>query len=469
MTYTSLEFLLLLPAAWGLYRLIPDHGKLLFLLFLSYGFYLTWSPPGAVLMAAVTVLTFFSAAYIEKTREAKTSALVALTVVAILVAYLMAFKVALVTPAHGIWGLIMPVGLSYYTFKLIGYVLDVHWGKIAASRRIAPFATYIAFFPQIVAGPIQMADDFFRQLPPTAGRLSDGLPRIAWGLTKKLLIADNLGLAVNWVYAHVTGLHGAPLWLGFYLFPLQLYADFSGLTDIAIGTGRLFGITGPENFNRPYTATSITDYWRRWHMSLTNWLRNYVFTPLSIATRAAGRLGLAFSLTVNMVLIGLWHGLTAGYLVFGLINSAYLVTDALSLRRRNRFFKRNPHWNAGANWLGWLITFHLIAVAMVFFRAPRVSEALWLLRHLWSRDGTLQNLINDVGVRSLVAGLLGYAILEIGERFRPDLQAIRVYAIAPRWARWSFASAGAVILVFAFCLYLVHSTGARSPFIYEIF
>src|SRR6202035_465278 len=114
------------------------------------------------------------------------------------------------------------------------------------------------------------------------------------------------------------------LWIAFYLFPLQLYADFSGLTDIAIGTGRLFGINGPENFNRPFTATSISDYWRRWHMSLTTWLADYVFMPLRMAARGAGSLGLVFSITVNMVAIGLWHGLTTSYLAFGVVHSAYL-------------------------------------------------------------------------------------------------------------------------------------------------
>ena len=146
-----------------------------------------------------------------------------------------------------------------------------------ACRRVGDFAAYVAFFPQILAGPIQRPADYFSQLPPIPARVTDALPRIAWGLVKKLLIADNLAPAVNYVYANVGGLHGAPLWVGFYLFPLQIYADFSALTDIAIGTGRLLGITGPENFNRPFTATSISDFWRRWHMSLTSWLLDYVF------------------------------------------------------------------------------------------------------------------------------------------------------------------------------------------------
>jgi D-alanyl-lipoteichoic acid acyltransferase DltB (MBOAT superfamily) len=299
------------------------------------------------------------------------------------------------------------------------------------------------------------------------------LPRLAWGLTKKLLIADNLAPAVNYVYAHVPSLQGLPLWIGFYLFPLQLYADFSGLTDIAIGAGRLFGINGPENFNRPWTASSISDFWRRWHMSLTNWLGDYVFLPLRMATRAAGNLGLAFSITVNMVAIGLWHGLTGGYLLFGLLHSVYLIADTSTTRRRSRFFKRRPDWNAAGNFLGCLLTFHLVAVALVFFRAPRVSGAFHLLGHLWTgwagSTALLESILAQISARNLAIGLAGYAVLEWGERCRPDLWVRNLRDSAPRWLRWSFYSAAALVLAFGLCLLLVHTREARSPFIYEIF
>ena len=151
--------------------------------------------------------------------------------------------------------------------------------------------------------------------------------------------------------------------------------DFSGLTDIALGVGLLFGIAGPDNFNRPYTASNISDFWRRWHMSLTNWLADYVFLPLRMATREAGKVGLSFSIAVNMVMIGLWHGLTGGYLVFGLLNAAYLIVDALTGRWRLRLFKRHPEWDQAAAWLGWLLMFHLILIADVFAqrRLPMAS------------------------------------------------------------------------------------------------
>ncbi len=324
----------------------------------------------------------------------------------------------------------MPLGISYYSFKLISYILEVHRGNLPAERSLVKFGAYVAFFPQIVAGPIQRPGDFFGQLPPTPVSIGGAVARIAWGLTKKLMIADNLAPAVNFVYAHVFDLHGAPLWIGLYLFPFQLYADFSGLTDIAIGAGQLFGITGPENFNRPFTASSISDFWRRWHMSLTNWLVDYVFVPLRMATRNIGATGLVLSITINMVAIGLWHGLTAGYLMFGVVNAAYLIGDALTSRRRAKFFKRNPAWERAGSWLGWLLTFHLIVVAEVFFRAPRVADALWLLRHLGSdlfgSTALLYRVITESGAQQLGIGVAGYLILELGERYWDKLRLVEL-------------------------------------------
>lgn len=475
MSFTEPVFLLYVAVCAALNRLCPARFRAAFLLLASYGFYLTWNPVAAGLLAVLTILTFSAALAVENARLTGTGRLasVGMAMVALLVGYLAAFKVALLTPTHGIAGLIMPLGISYYTFKLLSYVLDVHWGKLPAETRLVNFAAYVAFFPQIVAGPIQRPGDFLAQLPPKPVSVAEAAPRIAWGFVKKLIIADNLAPTVNTIYAHVTGLHGAPLWVGFYLFPLQLYADFSGLTDIALGTGRLFGITGPENFNRPFTASSISDFWRRWHMSLTNWLVDYVFVPLRMATRRAGTFGLVLSITVNMVAIGLWHGLTFGYFVFGVLNAAYLVVDALTSRDRAKFFKRNPAWDAAGTWLGWLLTFHLILIAEVFFRAPRVSDAVWLLAHLWSGlsgfTAFFTSGLMEGQARGLTIGLVGYLILELGERYRPDLRAKELYHSSPRWVQWSFYSAGIVIGIFAMAMLVAYAGDKKSPFLYEIF
>jgi len=467
-------FLLFLAACTVLNRMCPARFRAAFLLAVSYAFYCTWSVGAAAVLALLTFAAFRTALAGERARAAGSSAArwIGPAAVVLLAAYLAAFKIALLTPAHGIAGLAMPLGISYYTFRLISYILDVHWGKLPAETSLLNFAAYVAFFPQILAGPIQRPGDFLAQLPPKPASAGAGWARIGLGLAKKLFIADNLGPAVNFVYAHVSSLHGAPLWLAFYLYPLQLYADFSGLTDIALGAGRLFGIEGPENFNRPFTASNISDFWRRWHMSLTNWLGDYVFVPLRMATRQAGNWGLAASITINMVAIGLWHGLSAGYLVFGLLHSAFLVTDALTGRRRCRFFKAHPAWDGPGRWLGWFLTFHAVALAMVFFRAPALGAAAALLAGLWSAAPVSSLAAAGFEPRNLhllALGIAGYALLEAGERWRPDLPLAGLRHCGVRWVRWSFYSAAALLTAFGLALMLVYGTAAPAPFIYAIF
>jgi len=279
------------------------------------------------------------------------------------------------------------------------------------------------------------------------------------------------------VYSHIGGshggVHGAALLAGFYLFPLQLYADFSALTDIALGIGMMFGIQGPENFNRPFTASSISDFWRRWHMSLTNWLADYVFTPLRMATRSAGTAGLIFSITANMVAIGLWHGLSWGYLMFGLVHAGYLVVDALTTRKRANFFKARPGLHRLGEWTGWLLTFHLVLIALVFFRAHTVSDATWLLSHAWRglahAKGDISQLLAAAGSKVLLMGLAGYAALELAERLRPDQWWLRFGLTAPNWLRWSVQFGTAVLIAVALVLLTIRSGSHASPFLYQVF
>ncbi len=342
MTFTSFRFLLFLPLIVAVYQIVPVRLRVLFLLGASYAFACTWSVRAAAAMAVATVFTFFAGKLAGDTSSQRRAYAAFSSAIAVLTLYLAFFKIAAVLPFGRFGRLAIPLGLSYYTFKLMSYVIDIYWGKIEPAQSFMEFAAAIAFFPQLVAGPIQRPGDFLTQVQlaeirptqvsPARTALWMGLSRLVWGLAKKVLIADNLAPTVNYVFAHVRGLHGVELLAGFYLFPLQMYADFSALTDIALGMGLLFGIQGPENFNRPFTAFSISDFWRRWHMSLTNWLADYVFTPLRMATRSAGTAGLALSITINMLAVGLWHGLTWGYFVFGLVNAAYLVGDVLTMR-----------------------------------------------------------------------------------------------------------------------------------------
>ncbi len=471
MSFTSVEFLVFLFLFAALYRACPRRFQPFCLLVASYLFYGTTSWRAAAALAASTLVAYVAALLIEQFGERPAARAIALATTVLLTAYLIFFKAIPLLPQSSLAGLAMPLGLSYYSFKLISYVLDVYWGKLRPTRDLVTFAAFVAFFPQIVAGPIERADKFLSQIGSRPSALSDAVPRLAWGLVKKLVIADHLAPAINAVFGNVAGFHGAPVWLAFYLWPLQLYADFSGLTDIAIGAGRLFGIIGPENFNRPFTASSISDYWRRWHMSLTTWLGDYVFTPLRMATRNAGKWGLSFSIAVNMIAIGLWHGLTWGYFVFGLLHSVFLIIDSLSMRARKAWFKIHKDLDKAGDWLGWLLTFHLVAIALVFFRARSVTDAALFLSHLWAWSSGFTSDWNKLAptLHALAIGVAGYLVLELGERFRPDLKWNAATPPAPRAIRWSFYATAALVFSFGLILLIASGGGAKSPFLYAIF
>jgi D-alanyl-lipoteichoic acid acyltransferase DltB (MBOAT superfamily) len=456
----------------GLYRLCPVRFRYHLLLAASYVFYCAWNPIAAVALASATILIFFAGKWVADPQSQHRATIIAALAVIALTGYLILFKIAAAGSLES-WGLVMPLGLSYYTFKLISYVMDIYWRKMEPAPRFIPFAAYVAFFPQMVAGPIQRPADFLSQAPLTRTAISEGLPRIAWGLAKKLAIADQLAPAIAYVFSHVRSVDGAGLLAAFYLFPLQVYADFSGLTDIAIGTGLLFGIEAPENFNRPFTASTIAGFWRRWHMSLTSWLTDYVFTPLRMATRRAGNAGLELSITINMVAIGLWHGLTWCYLSFGLLHAGYLIVETLTARPRARFFKRHPKLDGPGDWLGSILVFHLVAVAFVFFGAHSVADAAWLLSHLWVGIGSLgSNLARftaSVGLRPLTIGLAGYGLLELAERFRPDRWIRSIENSMPQPVRQFARAAILVYLVFIVLMLVMAPSGADRPFIYGAF
>lgn len=402
MSFLSIQFALFLGISVPAYYLCPARTRPLFLLAASYVFYFLWSPLASLGIFVATGFAYVLGLALDKHHEAdpKPRGLIVFGV-STLVAYLAVFK--LMGPLRGFvaetkdapHGLVvflaenaaLPLGISYYTFKLLSYLIDIYWGNLRAEKRFVHFAAYVAFFPQIVAGPIQRSGDFLEQiekLEPTPDKMRRGLRRLLLGCFKKAVVADNLAGLIGASYPHHQVAEYSTV-LAFYLFPLQMLADFSGLTDIAIGTGLLFGIESPENFDHPFAATSISQYWRRWHMSLTSWLTDYLFMPLRMATRGAGKWGLAFSLMVNMVIIGIWHQVAWTFVVFGLLHGAFLVVDTLTSRARANFFSEHPGWDRAANLVGPVFTYHLVALAMVFVLAESVAQGWGVLTHLFAR------------------------------------------------------------------------------------
>ncbi|MBQ0928009.1 MBOAT family O-acyltransferase [Saccharopolyspora endophytica] len=357
--------------------------------------------------------------------------------------------------------LALPIGISFYTFHHISYVVDIYRGERPALRDPVSFITYIAMFPQLVAGPIVRYREIADQLPQRrTHRLDDiaaGFPRFAWGLTKKVVIADTLAPMVDACFA--TPAHDmtfAIAWLGAIGYTMQLYFDFSGYSDMAIGLGRMLGFRLPENFARPYSSVTITEFWRRWHMSLSRWFRDYVYIPLG-----GNRLGTAKTyrnLTIIFVLTGFWHGAAWTYLVWGLFHGSLLVLErrfGWSTAPSDRRFRLGRR----------ALTMLLVVVGWVFFRAPDLGSALGMLGHMLVPDlaGLTDIVSASVTHQRLVFLLVALIVvlLPAGSGTGPFLEAVRT--------REAYAVRAAVLTAGLGYSGLLVATGTFSPFLYYQF
>jgi len=282
--------------------------------------------------------------------------------------------------------MLLPVGLSFYTFQTLGYVIDVYRGKLEPERHLGRFALFAAFFPQLVAGPIGRATNllpqFYEKFNFDEARVSSGLRLMLWGMFQKVVIADRLGLYVNAVYNNPSEWAGWPVFLATFFFAIQIYCDFSGYSDIAIGAARVMGFNLMENFRRPYFAQSPSEFWGRWHISLSTWFRDYLYIPLGGNRVSIPRWYL--NLMIVFLVSGLWHGAAWTFLVWGGLHGLYIVGDVATKSLRGKLahrlgLDRRPTTSAV---LSGFITFNLVCLAWVFFRANSIADAFLLLNNL---------------------------------------------------------------------------------------
>jgi alginate O-acetyltransferase complex protein AlgI len=471
MTFQSVEFAAFLTVAAFIYWLAAERFKRYVLLLASYVFYATWSLPYTALLTILTIVTHRVGLIIghghgeRQARRAVGFAIVGLVMVLAVFKYwkILLTIAAQIGPSFGLnhssrtYDLIAPIGISYYIFKLISYVLDVYWERLPAQTSLIDFGNYVSFFPQILSGPIQRAGDFFRQHPgthnPTLARMQRGLRLIVFGLFQKFVVADRIGLGVDQAFLHPRDSTSGQLLVAVYLFPWQLYADFSGLTDIAIGLGRLFDIESPKNFDAPFFAVDIADFWRRWHITLTTWLTDYLFTPLRLKLRSWGQLGLAIAVFANMIAIGVWHGAKWTFVLFGASSGILLVAAALTQRKRNQFYKRHPSLARARRITGPLLTFHLVAFSFILFRAASVSEAWHVFAHAlpaYLHPGRLRVAIQELWhggsqFAIIVAALLTMELCHLARR-RALLG--RWLYCRPLWLRWCVYYAAVSVVLF---------------------
>jgi len=384
MQFNSLIFLVFLSGGTAVYYLLPLRFRRWFLLILSCGFYAYFSIPLFIAGLLLTFLIFRLGIAITAASDEKTRIRFLTCGVVILVLWIFGFKLVPLSIEFLNWqslrmeALLLPLGVSYYSFKLISYLVDCYYEKISAESDFSVFALHVLFFAQLPSGPIQRSTDFLPQAKEAKDfsfeNLIHGSKLVLWGMFKKLVIADRIGAFVDPVYLKPDQYPAFFVFLCPYFFFIQLYADFSGLTDIANGSARIFGYRSPENFMKPFAALNIQDFWRRWHISLSEWLRDYVFMPLRMQLRYYEYTGMVISLTVNMILIGLWHGLSIHFLIFGLIQALYMIASYYTLEKRNELYEKLRVPERLRRLIGQVITFHLVAFSLIFFRIDSITR-----------------------------------------------------------------------------------------------
>ncbi len=406
MRFNSLSYALFLPVVYLVFHFTADRYRRLVLLVASYGFYAALQAPYLpAALFATTCVAYGCGLRIAAIREKAARRRWLFLGVSACVSLLAGMKYVPST--------LLLAGVSYFTFQAVSYLVDVSRGDVEAERRFGHFALYMAFFPKLLQGPIERAETLLPQLGKRYSfdydAVRGGMLLFTWGLFQKVVVADRLALYADAVYNDVHGFSGLPLLIGTYAYALQIYFDFSGYTDMALGTGRIFGIELTGNFNRPYGAVSVADFWRRWHISFSRWIRDYLFMPLQVKLRGWGRTGTTVALAVTFLLSGMWHGARWGFVAWGLMHGLFLAA-ALYYRPWQKRLHGSLGLDRSRYLAGWqkFFTFHTVCLAWIFFRADGMPDAVHVVTRLFDFRANVLS-IREAGLEAFLSGnvLLG--------------------------------------------------------------
>jgi D-alanyl-lipoteichoic acid acyltransferase DltB (MBOAT superfamily) len=442
----------------------------------SYIFYGWWDWRFLSLILFSTLVDFSVGKALGKTTNIKTRKILLWTSILVNLGFLGFFKyynffIANFAEAFTLFGsdlrisslnIILPVGISFYTFQTLSYTIDVYRGKLKPTKDFISFTAFVSFFPQLVAGPIERAThllpQFYKKRKFEYNLAVDGMRQILWGLFKKVVIADNCALLANEVFNNSNDLNGSTLFLGALFFTFQIYGDFSGYSDMAIGISRLFGFDLMKNFSFPYFSRDIAEFWRRWHISLSTWFRDYLYIPLG---GSRGSLGLKIRNTfIIFIVSGFWHGANWTFVIWGLLNALYFLPLLLTKNNRNNIeiIGHDGKWPSIKEVLSMLLTFFMTVLAWIFFRAENVRHAINYILGIFTESIIDRPVFSNMMSFYKIIGLLIIFILIEWFGRRGE------YAISEmKWAktkilRWSF-------YIFLIILLIVFA-GKSQDFIY---
>ena len=431
MTFNSWEFLIFYPIVALLYFVLPKKLKWPMLLIASYYFYAFYQAELLFLIVGTTFVSWISSIIIERTEKRGVKRLMLTLTLVVCLGVLFLYKyfnflagsvVSLVRLFGGqtpeiVLNLVLPVGISFYTFQTLSYVIDVYRGDIKTERNFFFYALFVSFFPQLVAGPIERPGNLIPQLKEShewsGENAVKGAKHMLVGFFKKIVVADLISVYVNAVYNDVESATALGVIIATALFAVQIYCDFSGYTDIAIGCARIMGIRLMKNFDHPYTATSIKEFWGRWHISLSTWFRDYLYIPLggNRCKKYRHLLNLMIVFTVS----GLWHGAAWTYVIWGALHGIYQIVGNLTVKRRNSLISKiglSPAHPA-VIWGRRVITFLLVDFAWLFFRANSIGEAGILLKKLFTGGWSIGTTLDAMGLTPVMILLTVFTLVTL--------------------------------------------------------
>lgn len=432
MLFNSIQFAIYFIITVSAFYLTPFKWRWLLLLLASCYFYMVYIPIYILILALTITIDYFVGLGLENTQGRVKRSLLIISIISN-IGILCFFKyynffADNITSLISLTGykahiplstLILPIGLSFHTFQALSYIVEVYRGNQKAERHFGIYALYVMFFPQLVAGPIERPQNiiyqFYKKIEFDPENISEGLKLMLSGFFKKLVVADRLAIYVNTFYGHPTEANGKTLALSTLFFAIQIYCDFSGYSDIAIGAARVMGFKLMTNFNRPYLARNVSEFWSRWHISLTSWFRDYVYIPMG------GNRGTAITVSFNLLLVfalsGLWHGANWTFMIWGLINGLFLVL----LRASRKFwpaFYRLTYLNKAA-WLKIplqiIVTGICVCTSWIFFRAASVKDAVYIFKTILHFNGEVERFQYNLSYCLLAITLL--AIWEIKQEY----------------------------------------------------
>lgn len=404
MLFNSLIFLFFFPVTALIYFLLPNlRLRNLFLLFASYYFYMNWNPRYAILIAAVTGITYTSSLLLEKWSSAGRRKAVAAICIVLILLVLFTYKylgfaadvISGVLRSSGLavkipeFSILLPVGISFFSFQSIGYLVDVYRRTIPAERDFFTYALFISFFPQLVAGPIERANNLLPQFkimhPFSPDQVLEGIRMMLWGYFLKLCVAERIAPYVDAVFNNYLFHNGNSLALGTFFFTFQIYGDFCGYSLIACGTSRCLGFRLMQNFAHPYFAESIRDFWRRWHISLSTWFMDYLYIPLGGNRCSTPRH--IFNLIVTFLVSGIWHGANWTFVFWGLLHGVLVSGHTLY----RKYLPEIRIWHPLHKLLAVSLTFVCVSLCWIFFRAESISAGFAIIRKIFTERGQLFN------------------------------------------------------------------------------